>query len=307
MREKNIFQKDLRDLLRRMQKDGNSISPDAAKIIEEKMLDVLNYHPKVGILGKTGSGKSSLCNAIFGSDAAKIDDVKGCTRKPQEILLTFGNDKNITLVDVPGVGENIERDAEYLDLYKSLLPRLDLLVWVVKADDRALSVDESVMLKELKPMLDGKPFVVAINQVDRLNPLREWDSVSNQPGNQQKKSIEEKTNIVAEFFSLKLEQVIAVSAVEKYNLTKLVEGMVFALPSSQKPALFREVKEEYRSPEAEKDAEKGFYDTFNEILDKIIKVYEKIKPYVPTFIEGAKQLWSFYKSAKEKKSQERGS
>jgi uncharacterized protein len=72
-----------------MQKDGQSIPPDAAKKIEAQMSDVLNYHPKVGVLGKTGSGKSSLCNALFGSDTAKIDDVKGCTRTPPRNIATF--------------------------------------------------------------------------------------------------------------------------------------------------------------------------------------------------------------------------
>jgi uncharacterized protein len=277
-----------------MQKDGQSIPPDAAKKIEAQMSDVLNYHPKVGVLGKTGSGKSSLCNALFGSDTAKIDDVKGCTRTPQEILLHFGEGRSITLVDVPGVGENAERDVEYRELYKNLLPQLDLVVWVVKADDRALSVDELFVMEDLKPLLYGKPFVVAINQVDKLNPLREWDVATNQPGVRQQASITEKTQLVAKFFNLQLNRVVAVSAEEKYNLPALVEGMVFALPSSQKPALFREVKQQYRSEKAEAEAEKGFLDTLNEIVDKALALYKKIEPYIPVITAVATKIFRLF-------------
>ena len=46
------------------------------------------------------------------------------------------------IVDLPGVGENGQRDQEYLTLYRRMLPELDLVLWVIKADDRALSVSD---------------------------------------------------------------------------------------------------------------------------------------------------------------------
>lgn len=296
---KNIFQRDIKELLdemkARLRKDGQPINADAEAVLEKRIQDVLNYHPKIGILGKTGSGKSSLCNAIFGSDAAKIDDVKGCTRAPQEILIKFGENKSITLVDMPGVGESIERDAEYRAMYKSLLPQLDLVVWVVKADDRALTVDQLVVMQDLKPMLSGTPFIVAINQVDKLNPLREWDAEKNKPGVRQMASINEKTKLVADFFGLTLDLVIAVSAEEKYNLTKLVEGMVFAIPDSKKVGFFREVKQEYKSEKAEEEVKRGFIATILGVVEKSKELYKKIEPYIPTIIEYGTKLLSLLK------------
>jgi len=93
------------------------------------LAQTLNYEPKVGILGKTGVGKSSLCNALFGKDVALVSDVESCTRKPQEITLKIGS-SNITLVDLPGVGESRSRDEEYRDLYSKWLPELDVVLWV---------------------------------------------------------------------------------------------------------------------------------------------------------------------------------
>ena len=48
----------------------------------------------------------------------------------------------MVITDLPGVGESRDRDAEYEALYRDILPELDLVLWLIKADDRALSVDE---------------------------------------------------------------------------------------------------------------------------------------------------------------------
>ena len=72
------------------------------------LLDAYSYTPKVGVFGNSGVGKSSLCNAIFGKEVAKISDVEACTRKPQEILIGSEN-SGIVLVDVPGIGEPFTR------------------------------------------------------------------------------------------------------------------------------------------------------------------------------------------------------
>ncbi|EMZ59790.1 yeeP domain protein, partial [Escherichia coli 174900] len=48
----------------------------------------------------------------------------------------------MVITDLPGVGESRDRDAEYEALYRDILLELDLVLWLIKADDRALSVDE---------------------------------------------------------------------------------------------------------------------------------------------------------------------
>lgn len=89
----------------RLRQRGINLSEEDCKRITEKINQVLSYEPRVGFFGKTGAGKSSLCNALFGQDIAPISDVEACTRNTQEILLGIGK-KGIKLIDVPGVGES---------------------------------------------------------------------------------------------------------------------------------------------------------------------------------------------------------
>lgn len=155
--------------------------------IREKVKSLRNYTPKVGVFGNSGVGKSSLCNALFGKDVAKIADVQACTREPQEILVGSDNGKGgIILVDVPGIGEDPAHQREYTDLYKSLAPELDLVLWAIKADDRnyASAIDAYV---EVFKGEDSVPVVFVITQIDKTNPIRDWDINLCGPGKIQQK------------------------------------------------------------------------------------------------------------------------
>ncbi|MEG2266186.1 MAG: GTPase, partial [Acinetobacter sp.] len=136
--------------------------------VSERILQQLNqltsYEPVIGIMGKTGVGKSSLCNALFAGDVSPVSDVSACTRAPQRCRLRVGR-HSMVLVDLPGVGESEVRDREYQALYRRQLPQLDLVLWVIKADDRALSVDERFYREVIGSHRHKVLFVV--NQVDK--------------------------------------------------------------------------------------------------------------------------------------------
>lgn len=259
---------------------GVHISSAYREKINGRVTDALSYQPVIGVLGKTGAGKSSTCNALFGKDICAISDVAACTREPQEVIVGVG-DKGIKLLDVPGVGESGERDREYEQLYQRLLPELDLVLWVLKGDDRAFSSDEQFYHKLVKPYLDvGKPFFIVLNQVDKIEPFREWDEAARRPGVRQAAHIEEKRRSVAGFFSLPLERVIAISANEHYGLVELVDAIVHALPNDKKLTVLREVKKENRSEQAKQEAESGLFDF---IVDLVVDLV----PGVPQALKSA--------------------
>jgi len=268
------------DFFEELESKGISISDEQRKAIEHKLNDVMNYEPKIGIFGKTGVGKSSLCNALFGKDICLISDVEACTRNPQEVILGLGQ-KGLKLMDVPGVGESSERDKEYSQLYARLMPELDLVLWLIKADDRALTSDEVFYKSIVKPHVDeGKPFFFVLNQVDKIEPFREWDEEKGEPGAKQFQNIHRKIEDVATFFGITASKVIPVSANEKYNLTKLVDEIIFALPKEKKLTVFREVEEKHQSQVAgdhvKRSVAEVIGDTVVSVVETAGRVAEKV-------------------------------
>ena len=130
-------------------------------------------------MGKTGVGKSSLCNALFRSEVCAVNAVEACTRQPQRVRLRFGN-HYLTLVDLPGAGESISRDNEYRELYRELMPQLDMVLWVLKPMTAILG--GRAFYQEVFAQYSGPlpPVLWVLNQVDKTEPAAHWNWLSAQ-------------------------------------------------------------------------------------------------------------------------------
>ena len=273
------------DLFENLSREGIQTTEEQRKNINRRINEVLNYEPKVGVFGKTGVGKSSLCNALFGQDVCEISDVEACTRNPQEVLLHMGG-KKITLVDVPGAGENKDRDREYAQLYSKILPELDVALWVIKADDRAMSSDEAFFKQIVKPHVEqGKVFFFVLNQCDKIEPFREWNESGHEPGPKQLQNIQRKITDIATRFSVPESKIIPVSACEKYYLVRLIDEMVFAMPKDKKITIVNSAARENVSAQAQEELYMDFRleecrteDDVREVLHRYVNFYNKQRP-----------------------------
>lgn len=237
---------EMNNLFEALEKEGIIVDENEKTNIVNRLNTIKNYKPKIGFFGKTGVGKSSLTNALFGKDICKVNDVESCTRNPQEVLLSLSANNSITLLDVPGVGENSKRDEEYAELYNNLLPELDLVLWLLKADDRAFTADETFYKNIVKPHIkQGKPLFFVLNQIDKIEPFREWDEKNSKPGKTQSENIQKKIEAVSKYFNVPMSKIIAVSANEKYNLVNLVKEIVHALPKEKLVSVVRNIRPEY--------------------------------------------------------------
>lgn len=226
----------------------------------------INFEPVIGIMGKSGAGKSSLCNALFQQPVCLTSDLLGCTREPQRIVLTVGG-RNMTLVDLPGVGETPEYDAEYSTLYQELLTELDLIIWVLRADDRARAVDIVTHRSLLAYGADASRFLFVISQADRIPPLPELAGQA-VPSTEQCLSLAVISSQIASQLPSSF-PVMAVSSNTGYNLPALVELMVHALPGQASSAVYRQLKSEHKTEEAETAVRQAFGDVAGTAFDTV--------------------------------------
>lgn len=261
---------------------------------------LINYSPTIGLMGKTGAGKSSLINALFQSTLSPVSDVSGCTRHAQRFSMSMNN-HTLTFIDLPGVDESLERDREYHQLYRNLLPELDLIIWVLKADDRAWSSDEQCY-RFLTEQCGYQPerFLFVLNQADKIEPCRQWDEQQHQPSPEQATNLVFKREAVITAFKPH-HPVMIVSAVENYQFTELAEQLIQVLPAQASSGVARQLHRPYRTQSVETSARNDFGQCVSDIVDTLIDILPLpvlIKSTIGTvknsIVSVAKSLWSFF-------------
>ena len=128
------------DLLRKIEKKLGSDLLSVKKLIAKERKQPLT----AAIFGQTGCGKTSLINAIFGTNF-DVDDVKPCTKEPQAHKGHDSTGNPIIFWDLPGIGESVDADQAYLDLYAHYATTCDVVLWAFQADTRTISYDYSAL------------------------------------------------------------------------------------------------------------------------------------------------------------------
>ncbi len=128
--------------------------------------------PTVGIVGYTNSGKSTLLNALVGSEVALAEDKLFATLDPTSRQVKLGDGQTAILTDTVGFIHKLPH--QLVDAFRATLEevnRADVLIEVVDAAD-AHAVEHRATVQAVLDELGAgdKPRLVAYNKADLVKP-----------------------------------------------------------------------------------------------------------------------------------------
>jgi len=223
------------------------------------------FDVNIAVVGPTGVGKTSTCNALLGTNWA-IGHTRATTRdiqKKQLILNENGEDieTNIYLTDFPGLGESLDQDKIYLPLYKEHLGNYDAIIWILSANERQIAFVQHYCNELMSEVQDFEnKIIIGLNKVDLVEPMEWGRKEPNFPSPKQLENIEARANDVLTRFSEPLSkcklqevQIIPYTAKHNWRIWKLFEALNKRTRGGKKMSLMRFARPQKWTPDSKSD------------------------------------------------------
>lgn len=182
--------KESRELLKYIQQqiDKLPISDSKKATMKEKLLMLKRMTlearaPRIALIGRRGSGKSSLINALFGSEKQLVSSVQAGTGKGTWFWYPNEQEKKIRLLDSRGLGESekptedISAETPFEELTNAFVEEQpDVFLFLIKAKEADARINEDLAeLNQLRKVVKDQhnydvPVIGVITQVDELDP-----------------------------------------------------------------------------------------------------------------------------------------
>ena len=134
--------------------------------------------PKIALYGRSGSGKSSLINAIMGDLVAKVGVAVSETQDSEPYEYQRHGWK-LNFVDSRGVGDSRDDAAFQQAINYIVKQKVDILLFVIPANERGYVTNDVKFLtalqrEHLKAHKVKLPIILVLNKIDLIDPPFEW-------------------------------------------------------------------------------------------------------------------------------------
>ncbi len=158
---------------------GHGVPRLLDRIVEE--LEKLGYTPqpieekknkvRISILGRPNVGKSSLLNAIVGTEAAVTSPIPGTTRDSVDV-----ETEDFIIIDTAGIKRKYGDEIEYYAHLRSKrsLRYAEVAFVVIDVTDEITRLDKKIINLVLE---EGRGLVVVLNKIDLLNAQKRKEIV----------------------------------------------------------------------------------------------------------------------------------
>jgi uncharacterized protein (DUF697 family)/GTPase Era involved in 16S rRNA processing len=132
--------------------------------------------PRLVVMGRTGVGKSSLINAIFGEYLAETSAIEVGTKDSQVFQYKKNDEVIFEIIDTRGIKENLNAlsstaEEDLKNVIEEFEP--DAFLLLTNGADRSTLREDAMYLKEVYSSLDiTVPLVTVITRIDDIEPAR---------------------------------------------------------------------------------------------------------------------------------------
>lgn len=154
---------------------------------------------KIGLVGRTNVGKSTLFNRLLGTYRAIVTEIAGTTREILSETTTL-RDKPVVLLDSPGLA-NFEDELRFIE---QIVNEADILLFVVDGKQELTTQDKRI--QELIHQAHKKArTLLVVNKLDSKVDHPDLDE------------------LIAEYYALGFDQIVPISAQQIEGVEELVD------------------------------------------------------------------------------------
>jgi predicted GTPase len=124
--------------------------------------------PNVLVCGETGTGKTTTINTLFGEDVGEVGYFSRGTSH-DELYEWQSEGHNIDVVDLPGLGDNKQRDKEYREMYRRRVAQADGFIVVIAPPRPANDATIKTVNLLLQCGVNPERIVFAYNRLTVIN------------------------------------------------------------------------------------------------------------------------------------------